>query len=122
MTMRVEIVPRVRIRSNGAIEVVLWKMYYESPCDSHCPICGWEIKCPYNKHSEPPIEQFHHKDAFVAEDGYWITIEKGTEIPDKCKMTTHDLVAEIFDWADHWREFSGSVAHHSLMIGGARDE
>jgi len=113
--MRVEVVPRVRIRSNGTIEVVLWKMYYDAACDSHCPICGQEIECPYNKHEEPPVERFHHKDAYVAEDGCWITVGEGAEIPDKCKIATNELVAEIHGLPNHGREITGSDVHRSLM-------
>jgi len=117
--MRVEIVPRVRIRNTGTIEVVIWKFYYDTPEDKICPICGW-IKCP-NIPKASTTERLHHKEAYVARDGYWITVEKGESIPDKCKLIVGELVTELHDYPEHWRELPGSSVYRSLA-GLMREE
>ena len=93
--MRVEIHPKVRVREDGRIDVIIRREYFHmvedrsNQCDAFRTLCR---DCPHSPRGRM-VERLHHKEA-LAQGNYWIEVSEGAEYPKECILSIDELVAD----------------------------
>ena len=112
--MRVEIHPKIRVRENGKIDVIITRLHFETVEDTsnQCDAFRSCRSCPHAPRGRM-VERLHHKEA-LARGSYWITVKEGCKYPKECIFSIDELVAQNQD-DDYCTSFPGRTVWTSLM-------